>query len=110
LHHRRRAPAAALLDLPGVHLLGRNDVLVDEGAHTLLQFQHFVAKLEIHDLSPKRDCGTGSFAARGASGDSMVMLADIEAAAAAIRDAVPATPFHHSVTLSAMTGAELWIK
>ena len=40
----------------------------------------------------------------------MVMLADIEAASAAIRGAVPETPFQHSVTLSAIAGAELYIK
>ena len=39
-----------------------------------------------------------------------MMLADIKAASAAIRDAVPPTPFHHSVTLSALTGAQLHIK
>ncbi|MEN3974554.1 threonine ammonia-lyase [Emcibacter sp. SYSU 3D8] len=39
-----------------------------------------------------------------------MMLADIQKAADAIRGAVPETPFHHSVTLSAVTGAELFIK
>ena len=39
-----------------------------------------------------------------------MMLADIQAASDAIRGVVPATPFHHSVTLSAITGAELFIK
>jgi threonine dehydratase len=40
----------------------------------------------------------------------MVMLADMEAASAAIRDAVLETPFHHSVTLSVIAGAELYVK
>jgi threonine dehydratase len=39
-----------------------------------------------------------------------MMLADVEAAAAAIREAVPPTPFHRSATLSAIAGAELFVK
>ncbi len=39
-----------------------------------------------------------------------MMLTDVETAADAIRGAVSETPFHHSVILSAITGAELWIK
>jgi threonine dehydratase len=39
-----------------------------------------------------------------------MMLADIEAAADAIRGVVAETPFSHSVTLSGIAGAELWIK
>lgn len=38
------------------------------------------------------------------------MLADIEKAADAIRGVIAPTPFHHSVTLSAITGAELFVK
>ncbi len=40
----------------------------------------------------------------------MVMLADMRAASAAIRDAVPPTPFHRSATLSAIAGCELFVK
>ncbi|MGE0667635.1 MAG: threonine ammonia-lyase [Sphingomonadales bacterium] len=40
----------------------------------------------------------------------MAMLADIRAASAAIRGAVIETPFHHSVTLSAIAGAEIFVK
>jgi threonine dehydratase len=40
----------------------------------------------------------------------MVMLADMQAASAAIRDAVPPTPFHRSATLSAIAGCALFVK
>jgi threonine dehydratase len=43
-------------------------------------------------------------------GDLPVTVADIEAAAAAIADAVPATPTACSRTLSQVTGAEIWVK
>ena len=41
---------------------------------------------------------------------SAVRLADIEAAASRIADQVERTPCTHSITLSRLTGAEIWIK
>ncbi|MSO69414.1 MAG: threonine ammonia-lyase [Alphaproteobacteria bacterium] len=39
-----------------------------------------------------------------------ITIADIEAAALALKGAITATPLLHSQTLSALTGAEIWLK
>ncbi len=39
-----------------------------------------------------------------------IAVADIEAAALALKGAITATPLLHSQTLSALTGAEIWLK
>lgn len=45
-----------------------------------------------------------------AIGAPLLSLADVRAAAARIAGAVVHTPTHHSKTLSALTGAEVWLK